>query len=460
MSINDQTDLRNAPAMEAIRPGIEASPPATLPSYEDPRLSRNSNFRWIVAGSTIALLGSQFSGLAMPWLVLKLTGDPLALATVMVISGVPQILLLLFGGGLADMYSPKKIMVWSYICCALLLFGLSALLFADSIELWMIDVFAFTTGLVFGLSIPASFSLIASTLPKEMVPAASSAVGSIRQVAAFIGPLLAGALLGVSQDGEVTATAAKAAPDVTIFAIAFLIDGIGLGLVALIMHQVVFRPVPRVDDQPKSAFNLMPAVRWFLADRQALTVLCYWMLVAFVLSGPVRICLPLLAEQSTGLGAQAYGILVSANAVGVFIGMTALGVLRARLSKRLWPAILVLDGVAAALLVAVGVVHPSLSYALFVYIGLLVLIGTRAGFVEIAWFSWLQQRYPDDIRGRATSVFMVISTINISGSVALSGWLSRQMPAKELFIIAGAATLVVVAIGAALRMSGLLRVDG
>ncbi len=462
MSMNDQTELKEAPVAEAVLPGIDApaSVPVKVPSHEDLRLSRNSNFLWIAAGSTIALLGSQFSSLAMPWLVLKLTGDPFALATVMVISGVPQILLLLFGGGLADRYSPKKIMVWSYVCCALLLFGLSALLFANRIELWMIDAFAFTTGLVFGLSIPASFSLIASTLPKQMVPAASSAVGSIRQISAFIGPLLAGLLLGVSQDGEVTAAAAKAVPDVSIFAIAFLIDGIGLALVALIMMQVVFRPVQHAEARTGSAFNLMPAVHWFLSDRQALTVLCYLTLVAFVLSGPVRISLPLLAEQSTGLGAKAYGVLISANSVGVFVGMTALGLLRGALAKRLWPSIILLDAAAAALLIAIGMVHPDLSYALFVYIGLLVLVGTRAGFVEIAWFSWLQQRYPDEIRGRATSVFMVVSTLNISASVALSGWLSRQMPAKEVFILAGVATLVVVAIGALLRMLGLLRVDG
>lgn len=459
MSMNDQTELREAPPADLIVDDRVADLPAKVPAHEREQLSRNPNFIWIVIGTTIAMLGAQFTGLALPWLVLKITGDPVALATVMVISGVPQILLLLFGGGLADRYSPKKIMLWSYTACSLLLLGLSTLLFVNRLELWMIDAFAFSTGLVFGLSIPASFSLIASTLPKAMVPAASSAVGSIRQVAAFIGPLLAGALLGIAPDSEATSAAAKAAPDMSMFAIAFLIDGVGLALVGLTMLQVVFKPVAHADARPTSIFNLMPAVRWFIADRQALTVLCYWTLIAFVLSGPVRIALPLLAEQSTGLGAKAYGVLVSANSVGVFLGMTALGLLRAALSRRLWPSILLLDAIAAGLLIVIGMVHPSLAYALFVYIGLLVLVGSRAGFVEIAWFSWLQQRYPDEIRGRATSVFMVISTLNISASVALSGWLSRQMPAKELFMFAGAATLVVVTVGALLRMTGLLKVE-
>ncbi|MBO9830653.1 MFS transporter [Xanthomonas sp. A2111] len=460
MATDEGIGVRDGSMTEVCLTGKSSMAPLEVKPNEDARLLRNRNFIRICIGSAIAMLGSQFTALALPWLVLKMTGDPVALATVMVISGAPQIVLLLFGGGLVDKYSPKRILTWSYVSCAILLLGLSGLLFMGRLELWMIDVFAFSTGLVFGISVPASFSSIAAALPKSMVPAASSVIGSIRQAAAFVGPLLAGVLLGISV-GESTATGvAHTAPDMSTFAIAFLIDGLGLALVALIMLQVAFRPVSSDTAKTGSRLNIIPAVKWFLADRQALTVLCYWMLVSFVLSGPVRIALPLLAEQSTELGAQAYGLLVSANSAGVFLGMTALGLLRAVISKQMWSLVLLLDAIASCLLVAIGAVHPELNFALFLYIGLLVLVGTRTGFVEIAWFSWLQQRYPDEIRGRATSVFMVVSTINISASVALSGWMSRQMPAKEIFLLAGAATLLVVTVSALLKIFGVLKIDG
>lgn len=455
----DTLDVREATSLDMPLTAEDAPPPAAVARHEDERLLRNSNFLWICIGVGIAMLGSQFTALALPWLVLKMTGDSLAMATVMVISGVPQIFLLLFGGGLADRYSPKRILAWSYLSCAVLLSLLSALLFIDRLELWMVDVFAFSTGLVFGVSVPASFSLIASALPKTMVPAASSVVGSIRQALAFVGPLLAGALLGLSQDQEMQNAAVQAAPDMRIFAIAFLIDALGLAFVAWSILHIVFRPIDERAAQAGNGFNIMPAVKWFLADKQALTVMCYWMLISFVLSGPVRIALPLLADQSTGLGAQAYGALVSANSAGVFLGMLALGMLRALVSSRLWPWILLLDALAAGLVVAIGWIRPELQFALAAYVTLLVLVGTRTGFVEIGWFSWLQQRYPDEIRGRATSIFMVVSTINISLSVALSGWLTRQMPAKELFMLAGAMTLGVVMVSALLRAFGVLRID-
>ena len=37
------------------------------------RLLRNTNFRWLLGGGLVSMLGDQFSMLALPWLVLSLT---------------------------------------------------------------------------------------------------------------------------------------------------------------------------------------------------------------------------------------------------------------------------------------------------------------------------------------------------------------------------------------------------
>jgi hypothetical protein len=83
----------------------------------------------------------------------------------------------------------------------------------------------------------------------------------------------------------------------------------------------------------------------------------------------------------------------------------------------------------------------------------------RSGFVEIGWFSWLQMRFPDEIRGRATSIFMVISTVTMASSVTVAGWLTRQVSATQLFMLAGAVTVGLALLGALLRKLGVLRVD-
>ena len=92
------------------------------------RLSQNRNFRWILVGTCIATFGNQFTALALPWLVLKLTGDSLALASVMAVQGLPQAALLLLGGTLADRYSPRRMLLLESLVYALLLFILAGLI--------------------------------------------------------------------------------------------------------------------------------------------------------------------------------------------------------------------------------------------------------------------------------------------------------------------------------------------
>lgn len=63
------------------------------------------NFRLLFAGTTTSLLGDQFALIATPWLVLKLTGDPLALGIVLALEGLPRALFMLLGGAVTDRLS-------------------------------------------------------------------------------------------------------------------------------------------------------------------------------------------------------------------------------------------------------------------------------------------------------------------------------------------------------------------
>jgi hypothetical protein len=55
------------------------------------------NFRLLWIGEGISLLGDQFYMIALPWMVLQLTGSALALGTVMALAGIPRALFVLVG---------------------------------------------------------------------------------------------------------------------------------------------------------------------------------------------------------------------------------------------------------------------------------------------------------------------------------------------------------------------------
>src|ERR1700690_4613010 len=71
------------------------------------------DFRLLWIGGSISLLGDQFYLIALPWLVLQITGSALALGTVMALEGIPRALFMLIGGAFVDRFSPRSVMMIS-----------------------------------------------------------------------------------------------------------------------------------------------------------------------------------------------------------------------------------------------------------------------------------------------------------------------------------------------------------
>src|SRR5690349_8578905 len=87
------------------QPARAASPMAHVLGIRD--------FRLLWIGQSTSLLGDQFNFIAMSWLVLKMTGDPLALGTVLALGGIPLAIFTLIGGAIADRISPRRVMLIS-----------------------------------------------------------------------------------------------------------------------------------------------------------------------------------------------------------------------------------------------------------------------------------------------------------------------------------------------------------
>lgn len=83
-----------------------APQPAAPPPAHPLRLPHFRNL-WI--GSGISLLGDQFYLVALPWLVLQLTGSTVALGTVLMTTAVPRAALMLVGGAVIDRFSARRV---------------------------------------------------------------------------------------------------------------------------------------------------------------------------------------------------------------------------------------------------------------------------------------------------------------------------------------------------------------
>jgi MFS family permease len=72
---------------------------------------RVRDFRVLWIGQRASFLGDQFYMIALPWLVLRLTGDALAVGTVLAEAGIPRALFTLLGGALTDRFSPRTLIL-------------------------------------------------------------------------------------------------------------------------------------------------------------------------------------------------------------------------------------------------------------------------------------------------------------------------------------------------------------
>jgi MFS family permease len=374
-------------------------------------LLRDPNFTWLMSGGVISGLGDQFTMIALPWLVLKLTGDPLALGMIVAVMGVPRAILILFGGALVDRYSPKQVLMLTKHVNTVLLGILSALVYSGHATLPLVTILAVILSLASAFSIPAGTSMLPRAVAPGRLQAANGMMMAIRQLTMLAGPLLAGLLFALAGDGSDGGNPRG-------LALAFGFDCLSFAVSAWTLAMVKPLPLPAGQpDTPREPLLRSVGAALLLVWRDTLLRTCfvYWGLCACVVGGVMQVALPLLASDRLH-GASALGLLMGAHGAGALAGMALSGMLGRRRFGSLGMTLLCVDGAAGLLLAPLGLVTAAWQ-------GMLLLgsIGVLGGYVQVAVFTWIQQRVPQSMLGRMMSIFMFIFMGLVPLSAAVAG---------------------------------------
>ncbi|MES2611311.1 MAG: MFS transporter [Pseudomonadota bacterium] len=409
----------------------------------DPRaaLFRDPNFRWLTSGSALTMLGDQFTLIALPWLVLQMTGDTLVLGTVLALISVPRALFILIGGALVDRYSPKQVLMLTKYINLVLLALLSGLVFSGALALWMVYALSLAIGLATAFSIPAGTSLMPHVVPRAQLQAANGISLGLRQLTMFLGPLLAGLLIVLFGDGSPGTSSASA----TGIGIAFALDALSFGVSAWTLAKVrtlaAAAPVgPSAAPQAVLA-SVAQGLAHFWRDRELRTCFLYWSAIALFIMGPIHIAVPVLASSTPSLGAAAFGTMLGAHGAGTLAGMVASGMFPRLRVGSLGLTILSFDAIIGLLFIPMGMVSAVWQGA-----GLMLAIGLLGGFMQVRVFTWIQQRVPPMLIGRAMSLFMFIFMGLAPISAAVTGWLMKSITLPQLFAASGGTLVVLVAL--------------
>jgi hypothetical protein len=384
---------------------------AASPKNPMARVMSLRNFRLLFAGAATSLLGDQFALIATPWLVLKLTGDPLALGIVLALEGLPRAVFMLVGGAVTDRLSPRLVMLISDAIRLVLTAIMTLVVLTGTVEMWMVYAFSLGFGLVAGFAIPAENSIVPMLVEEQDLQAGNSIIMGVTQLAGFVGPTIAGILIGGFSQSPLG------------IGLAFGIDAFSFAVSAVCLWFMRGRSVaPSGASGKESVWSaILVGMRYLWNDIPLRTMFLIIMAMNFLFTGPLLVGIPVLADKFLPEGAVAFGLLMSAYAGGNLAGYLAAGSLPRPTGKAMTVFLLILT---------------------WVDFGLNLVLGLGNGYIAILMFTWMQTRTPKDMLGRMMSIVMLSSTGLVPISQAISGAVSKWS-LTALFVSAGVLILLV-----------------
>ncbi|WP_257348416.1 MFS transporter [Pseudalkalibacillus decolorationis] len=176
-------------------------PALSLPKKNEiPKLKRNFLVFRFMGGNLISFLGDQIYLIALPLIVLAITGSPISMGIVAALERLP-VLLQPFAGVLSDRLNRKKVLLICDLGRCLLVGGLGILFTINSLELWQLYSGAFLIGILTQLYNTSQFATVPGLVRKEDLQAVNSINSGIFNAAVMVGPGLGGLIISFYHPG-------------------------------------------------------------------------------------------------------------------------------------------------------------------------------------------------------------------------------------------------------------------
>ncbi|HEU0245788.1 MAG TPA: MFS transporter [Gaiellaceae bacterium] len=386
--------------MEAVRRRIAESTAA----FRD--VVQNESLRRLELAWTASIIG-QWAYLVAVSVYAYEVGGEAAVGLIFLLRLVPAALLAPFTGLLADRYRRELVLLGSLLARAVLI-GVAAVgvfLDVNSAVVYALAIGAAIATTPFRPAQAAMTPALAQS-PRELT-AANAVASTVESLAVFLGPALAGLLLGVTSTGTV-----------------FLVN---VGLVVISGLFVIRLPVsrPRRERETEASTIASEVLMGFrtIAREPSLRLLIGLFTAQTFVAGALAVYVVVVAIDLLELGDAGVGYLNSALGAGAIVG----GVLALTLTgaRRLSPAFLVGVVLWGAPLILLGIVPTTVAALL-----LLALIGLGNSFVDVATFTLVQRAVPDHILARVFGVIQMLWFAAVGfGAIAapaLIGWLGLE----------------------------------
>jgi MFS family permease len=356
---------------------------------------QHRDFRIVWASNFVSIIGTQMQAVAINWHIytllagstlsvsifgytLALSPEALGLGGVGLVRVIPIAIFALIGGTVADIANRRTLLIWANSAAATFALLLALASFSGNDALWVIYLLTALTSATAAFSGPAFQSLIPNLVPREHLTNAISLNSIIFQAATITGPAVAGLVIGRYAIGWV-----------------YAFNTLSFAAIILALAVLRHRGGRAAVDTGLNAKAIVEGWRFVRSTR----IIWGSMLLDFFATffSSARTMLPLVAGQLLRVGAEGYGLLATADAVGSLLAGSVLS-----LRKDIYRQGLVLLTSVAAYGLATALFGLSttfvISYALFMLVGASDTVST------VIRQTIRQIMTPDRLRGRMTGI--------------------------------------------------------
>jgi MFS family permease len=395
--------------------------PNERPEHQRAFLSplRHRDFRIFWTGLLWSGIGSQFTSVAMAWQIYELTNSAFQIGLLGLARAIPQIVLLLVGGLLADAMNRRKLMMCTQASLFLVSATLALLTLTGKASPLLLYIATMLLAFFSSLEAPSRQSIVPNLVPREELATAMALHSSQRYVSVIVGPSLAGLLL------------AFLGP-----AACYAVDGISwlIMLVSLLLLRTKLQ-----EGRGWGAVSLT-SLREGLQFVYGHAVIFPLMLLDFgaTFFGSVRALLPIYARDILLVGPEGLGILYAATAVGSLTAAAGMSVFGQAWRAGRW----IIAGIAVY---GTCTVWFASSHIFWVSV-LLLAVGGAGDMVSTILRGTINQlSTPDDLRGRISSINSIFTVggpqLGQFESGVVAAWLGTELSAMT----GGVATLLILA---------------
>lgn len=396
------------------------------PAHREPAFAR------YLCGRAVSLLGDQVWGVALAWSAVHLASAGVA-GLLLTISSLPRLVLMLFGGVIADRFDIRRLMIGSDALRTLVALAAAAIAFLQP-GIALLGLLAFVFGIVDAVFMPAAGAMQPRLLNPEQYSGGAVLTNLTARLALSVGAPLGGVLV-----------AAGGVP------LALAVDAATFAISVLTLATVRPRPLPSTPDSatgtPSTAaaaataagvhgrraapvWSELKAGVLFLAHHPVLGPMTLaFLLINIGFVGPMNIGIAELA-QHRGWGASGIGLLLTGFGAGAAAGGLIAGRVRITRDVGLW--IGVLGAVQGAALLGIALVPSETLTA-----GITSFIGVLSGPMAVASSVIQQRQTPDALRGRVSSLTTLINLGLIPLASAATGFLIAQIGITGDFAVSG-----------------------